>query len=64
MGPDEAMKAFKDLRAKVMVPMHFGTFKLSFESLEEPLRWLKEIAVQQKMTPCLRILDEGVPQVF
>jgi L-ascorbate metabolism protein UlaG (beta-lactamase superfamily) len=64
MGPDEAIKAFKDLRAKVMVPMHFGTFKLSFESLEEPLRWLKEIAAQQKLTSCVKILEEGVPQVF
>jgi L-ascorbate metabolism protein UlaG (beta-lactamase superfamily) len=64
MGPDEAMKAFKDLRAKIMVPMHFGTFKLSFESLEEPLRWLKEIAAQQKLTARVKILDEGVPQVF
>ena len=44
MGPDEAVQAFKDLRAKIFVPMHFGTFKLSFEDMDEPLRWLREIA--------------------
>ena len=64
MGPDEAVKAFKDLRAKVFVPMHYGTFKLSFEAMDEPLRWLKEIAAQQRLAPRLKILDEGVPKVF
>ena len=64
MGPDEAVQAFKDLHAKILVPMHYGTFKLSFEPLEEPLRWLKEICAQQKLSPRLKVLDEGVPKVF
>ena len=64
MGPDQAVQAFCDLRAKVLVPMHYGTFKLSFEALDEPPRWLKEIAAQQKLTSRLKILDEGVPKVF
>jgi len=64
MGPDEAAQAFKDLRARWLVPMHFGTFKLSFESLEEPPRWLETIAQREGMTHRLRFLDEGVPTVF
>jgi len=64
MGPDEAVKAFKDLKSKFLVPMHYGTFKLSFEALDEPPRWLREIVVQEKLTACLRILEEGVPVVF
>jgi L-ascorbate metabolism protein UlaG (beta-lactamase superfamily) len=64
MGPDEAVKAFKELGAKWFVPMHFGTFKLSFEDLDEPPRWLLEIAAEQNLTPQIKILDEGVPEVF
>jgi L-ascorbate metabolism protein UlaG (beta-lactamase superfamily) len=64
MGPDQAIKAFKDLRANWLVPMHYGTFRLSFEDLDEPPRWLRQLAEQEKLTHCLRILEEGVPQVF
>src|SRR5271170_5435978 len=59
MGPDEAIKAFKDLGAKFFVPMHYGTFKLSFEEMDEPLRWLLEMAAEQNLTRQIKILDEG-----
>jgi L-ascorbate metabolism protein UlaG (beta-lactamase superfamily) len=36
MGPDEAIRVFKDLRAQWLVPMHYGSFRLSFEDLDEP----------------------------
>jgi len=64
MGPDEAMKVFKDLRAQWMVPMHYGTFRLSFEDMDEPPRWLQHIANEEGLTDRVRILEEGVPQVF
>jgi L-ascorbate metabolism protein UlaG (beta-lactamase superfamily) len=64
MGPDQAVRAFLDLGAEVLVPMHYGTFKLSFESLDEPVRWLREIALEENLTEQIKILDEGVPKVF
>ena len=64
MGPDEALHAFRDLGAKWFVPMHFGTFKLSFEPLDEPPRWLQELAHAQKLSHHLKILEEGVPTLF
>lgn len=64
MGPDEAMKAFQDLNSRRLIPMHFGTFKLSFEDMDEPLRWLRELAAQARITHRLQALSEGVPVVF
>jgi L-ascorbate metabolism protein UlaG (beta-lactamase superfamily) len=64
MGPDEAIKVFKDLRAQWLVPMHYGSFKLSFEDIDEPPRWLRQIAAEQGLTNRIRMLDEGVPVVF
>lgn len=64
MGPDEALQVFKDLRAQWMVPMHYGTFKLSFEDLDEPPRWLREIAHGAGLLDRVRFLEEGVPALF
>jgi N-acyl-phosphatidylethanolamine-hydrolysing phospholipase D len=45
MNPEEAVQAFQDLqrsrppvpgRPAVMVPMHWGTFKLTNEPMDEP----------------------------
>lgn len=47
LNPQEAFNAFKDLKAKQMIPMHYGTFKLSDEPLDEPLQWMKQIATKQ-----------------
>ena len=64
MGPDQAIKAFKDLGAQWLVPMHYGTFKLSFEDMDEPPRWLRQIAEEENLTDRVKILEEGVPEVF
>lgn len=64
MGPDEAIKVFHDVGAKLMVPMHYGTFKLSFEAMDEPARWLLELAQQEGIGNRVHVMDEGVPQVF
>lgn len=64
MGPDDAVQVFRDLQSKWLVPMHFGTFKLSFEAMDEPPQRLLEMATRDGLAGSVRILDEGVPQVF
>lgn len=64
MGPDDALKVFKDLRAKWLVPMHYGSFRLSFEEMDEPPRWLRQLARKEGLTKKIKVLEEGIPQVF
>jgi L-ascorbate metabolism protein UlaG (beta-lactamase superfamily) len=43
-NPPDAVKAFQDSRARYLIPMHYGTFDLSDEPPNAPLRYLKEEA--------------------
>jgi len=42
LNPEQAVQAFADLRARLFVAMHWGTFKLTDEPLDEPPRRLRE----------------------
>lgn len=64
MNPEQALQAFAELHAKTMVPMHFGTFRLSFEPLHEPPDRLMEEARKRGLASHIRILNEGEPSVF
>ena len=57
LNPLQAIEATKLLGAKVMIPMHFGTFKLSDEPLYEPLEWLQTIAYKHNFK--IKILQPG-----
>jgi L-ascorbate metabolism protein UlaG (beta-lactamase superfamily) len=45
MNPDEAVRAHLDLRPQVSIGMHFGTFQLTDEGIDEPLRALERARV-------------------
>ena len=42
MNPEEAVKAFEDLGAKYGIAVHWGTFKLTTEKMDEPPRRLAQ----------------------
>ena len=59
-SPEEALQAFIDLRtAQTMVPMHFGTFPLGREPMEEPPVRLLEAARRAGVADRIRVLTEG-----
>ena len=64
MNPEEAVRAFLELKAKRMVPMHYGSFRLSYEPLEEPLTRLGAAVRQHRIESMVSVLNEGVPTVF
>jgi N-acyl-phosphatidylethanolamine-hydrolysing phospholipase D len=49
MNPEEAVRAAQDLRAETAVAIHFGTFDLSDEPLDEPPRRFREAAVDSEL---------------
>jgi L-ascorbate metabolism protein UlaG (beta-lactamase superfamily) len=59
MDPADAVQAFLDLKAKFMIPIHWGTFRLSLEKPEEPIEWLKKIAAERKIEDQIKILQPG-----
>jgi L-ascorbate metabolism protein UlaG (beta-lactamase superfamily) len=71
MSPLDAVYAFEDLGARVMIPTSYGSFPLSYEPLAAPLEWLQELmrarglplcgaqAQGAEHAPCVAILDHG-----
>lgn len=55
MNPTEALDAYKDLKGKTFIPMHYGTYDLTDEPLGEPLRILES----ENTNYNIQILDIG-----
>ena len=47
-----------------MIPMHYGTFKLSQEPMDEPVRRLLAEAGRLNLLDRVLVLEEGVTRVF
>ena len=63
-SPADATRAFLDLNSRWMVPMHYGTFRLSHEPLEEPLQLLEQEAKSNGIEDRVMVLQEGVTRFF
>jgi L-ascorbate metabolism protein UlaG (beta-lactamase superfamily) len=64
MSPLDALYAFEDLRARVMVPIRYGTFALSYEQLNDPERWLAELVSERHLERFVVRLGAGETRVF
>ena len=63
-SPEDAMQAFVDLKADRMIPMHYGTFKLSHEPMEEPVQRLLADAQRRGIEDKISVLEEGITEFF
>jgi L-ascorbate metabolism protein UlaG (beta-lactamase superfamily) len=61
--PEEALQAFLDLGARRMIPMHYGTFRLSQEPMEEPVERLLAAARLSGVASSVSVLPEGETDV-
>jgi L-ascorbate metabolism protein UlaG (beta-lactamase superfamily) len=64
LSPLDALFAFEDLRARLMVPIGFGSFALSYERLEDPERWMTELVATRGLDAYVSILQPGESRVF
>lgn len=64
MNPEEALQAFADLGARRMVPMHYGSFRLSYEPVHEPPRRLLNCARKHGLEERICVMTEGEPVIF
>ncbi len=63
-SPEDALRGFQDLGADLMVPMHYGTFRLSEEPFEEPVPRLLNAARLAGIEDRIRVLEEGKTAFF
>jgi L-ascorbate metabolism protein UlaG (beta-lactamase superfamily) len=64
MSPLDALYAFEDLRARLLVPIHHGAFALSYERIDEPARWLVELATSRGLRDHVLVLAAGQSRRF
>ena len=58
-SPEEALRGFLECGAETMVPMHFGTFRLGREPMEEPPVRLMAEARRVGVEERVKVLGEG-----
>lgn len=59
LNPQTAIRAFLDLQAKHLIPIHWGTFKISDEPMAEPPQWLRQEAEKTGISDRVHILNNG-----
>ncbi len=59
VDPSEALQAFADLEAGLLVPVHWGTFVMADDPLAEPPRLLMEQAKALGLAERVRLLEIG-----
>jgi L-ascorbate metabolism protein UlaG (beta-lactamase superfamily) len=64
MSPVDALYAFEDLTARLLVPIRHGAFVLSYERLDEPRRWLRRLVADRGLEPYVAELGVGASRKY
>jgi L-ascorbate metabolism protein UlaG (beta-lactamase superfamily) len=59
MNPEEAIQAWRDLRARHLIAIHWGTYALSDEPLGQPPAVLRRLAGEQGLEEHVHVLPHG-----
>jgi N-acyl-phosphatidylethanolamine-hydrolysing phospholipase D len=59
VNPEEAVQVFEDVRARLMVPMHWGTFDMNREPFREPPDRLLAEALRRGLEERIALLSPG-----
>lgn len=59
LNPEDVLQLTKDLDAKLMIPIHWGTFRLGWEPLLEPIEKLQRLLIRDPLASRVRILPPG-----
>ena len=62
LGPDQALQAAQELKARAMMPIHWGLFNLAFHAWDQPPERLTEVAGAARMP--LFVPEPGQPTEF
>lgn len=61
MLPQQSIQAHKDLNAKIMFPVHNGTFDLSVHAWDEPFEKISALAKEENIPISFPIMGESIP---
>jgi L-ascorbate metabolism protein UlaG (beta-lactamase superfamily) len=64
LSPLDALYAFEDLAARMLVPIRHGAFALSYERLGEPLAWLRRLVLDRDLGRYVDALAPGSSRKF
>lgn len=59
MSPLDAIAAFEEVGAQLLIPIGHGAFALGYEGLDAPASWLQALAADRGYTDRVRLLQSG-----
>jgi L-ascorbate metabolism protein UlaG (beta-lactamase superfamily) len=59
LSPLDALYAFEDLGARLLVPIHHSAFALGYEPLTEPITWLRSLTSARGLSDRVAWLEPG-----